>query len=236
MRFLGRILLAWTIAPVRPASRNSCRKALFKTTRAAGFSPNDTLDSPTTVWHLGNCCEIRRVPSIVASALRRSSSIPVEIGSTSGSNRMSSSFNPYLPTARSRMRVAIEIFRSAVRAIAFCLSSSMHPATTAAPYFFAKPTMRANFSSPSSRFTEFSTHRPPASFNPASMTAGLVLSSMSGAGRELTNRCTTSFISRTPSRPTKSTQTSSMCDPSTHLIAPCHGDQTVKIILLKQAS
>ena len=49
MRFCGRILLACTIAPVSPASRSSCRNALFSTTRAAGFRPKLTFESPTTV-------------------------------------------------------------------------------------------------------------------------------------------------------------------------------------------
>ena len=35
----GRILEAWTMAPVRPASRSSWRKAELRTTRAAGLRP-----------------------------------------------------------------------------------------------------------------------------------------------------------------------------------------------------
>ena len=84
------------------------------------------------------------------------------------------------------MRRAIDSLRCRVRAIALTLSSSIVPATTAAPYFFASRQTWASFSSPSSRFIELSTHRPPTSFSPASITSGFVLSSISGAGIALT--------------------------------------------------
>jgi hypothetical protein len=112
------------------------------------------------------------------------------------------------------MRLAMEIFRAAVRAMAFCLSSSMVPATTAAPYFFARAQMWAMRSSPSSRFIELRMQRPPCSFRPASITLGSVLSSMMGALTWPTKRLMTSCISAGPVRPTKSTQTSSTCEPS----------------------
>ena len=213
MRLLGRIFDAWTMADVSPASRSSCRNALFSTTRAAGLSPKLMLLRPTVVWQFGSRREISRVPSIVSSPFRRSSSMPVVIGRTSGSNIRSCSRTPYL-AEMSRIRVAMSTFRSRVRAMAFSLSSSIVPATTAAPYFTASRQMSASFSSPSSKFIEFRMHRPGASFSPASSTAGLVLSSMSGTFTLFTYRRTTSLMSRTPSRPTKSTHTSNTWLPS----------------------
>ena len=179
----GRIFEACAIAPVRPASRSSCRKTLLSTCRGKGLRPKLTLLRPTTVWHSGSSLAIRRVPSIVARAFLRSSSMPVLIGRTSGSNIRSQSRKPCFVTAKSRMRFAIEILRSSVRAIAFSGSSSMHPITTAAPYFFARRQMSANFSSPSSRFVLLSAHRPPASLSATSITPG-GRSSRSSVARE----------------------------------------------------
>ena len=51
---LGRILLAWTMALVRPALRHSWRKAELRIPGAAGLRPKATLERPTVVWQLGN--------------------------------------------------------------------------------------------------------------------------------------------------------------------------------------
>jgi hypothetical protein len=78
----------------------------------------------------GNSFFIRRMPSMVSSAFRRSSSMPVEIGRASGSKKMSPAGSSSSPVACSKARLAILNFPSAVRAIP---SSSMVPITTLAP-------------------------------------------------------------------------------------------------------
>ena len=79
----------------------------FSTTRAAGLRPKLTRSlRPTTVWHSGRCLLIRRVPSMVSSALR-----PVffDAGADGQHERVEKQvaiFQTVLdPTARSRMRV-----------------------------------------------------------------------------------------------------------------------------------
>ncbi len=122
-----------TIALVSPASRSSCRNTLLSTTRAIGLSPKLTLLRPTVVWHSGMAFAIARTPSIVSSPERRSLSMPVEIGSTSGSNIRSAGSSPCTFVARSYARLAIDSLRSAVRAIDASLSSSIDPITSPAP-------------------------------------------------------------------------------------------------------
>ena len=147
---------------------------------------------------------------------------------------MSSSRRPYLSTARSRMRLAIEIFRSAVRAIALSLSSSIVPATTAAPYFFASAQICAELF-----LAVLEVHRvedaPPAGQLQPRFHHGRVgaVEHQRHVERLLTYRCTTSCMSRTPSRPTKSTQTSSMCEPS-RTSSRAIADQAVPVLFLKQ--
>ena len=85
MRFFGRIFDACTIAPVSPASRSSWRNALFKHDAGGGLEAEADVGEAHDGVAKRQFALIRRVPSMVSSALRRSSSMPVEIGSTSGS-------------------------------------------------------------------------------------------------------------------------------------------------------
>ena len=147
MRLSGSILLALTIAASRPASTASCRNTEFSTTRAAGLSPNEMFETPRIVKQPGSSCLMRRTPAIVSSALRRSSSMPVEIGSASESKKMSSAGMPHFCVACSKARFAISNLPSAVRAIP---CSSIVPMTTLAPYFFASSSTLAKRGSPSS--------------------------------------------------------------------------------------
>jgi hypothetical protein len=78
-------------------------------------------------------------------------------------------------------------------------------ATTAAPCSATIGITRAyrEFGpSPSSKFTEFTTHRPPSISSPASMTFGSVESSMIGSVDAVANRPAISRMSAAPSRPT----------------------------------
>ena len=109
---------------------HSCRKTEFKTCRAAGDSPNDTLDTPRVVWTLGWSRVTSRMASMVSMASRRVSSCPVAIGKVKVSMTMSPGSMPQLSTRSVMSRSAIRTFHSAVRA---CPSSSMVSATTAAP-------------------------------------------------------------------------------------------------------
>ena len=70
----GTILAASTIADVRPACVASCRKTELSTDRAAGFSPNDTFETPRVVLMPGYFSTSPRIASIVSIASRRVSS------------------------------------------------------------------------------------------------------------------------------------------------------------------
>ena len=99
-------------------------------------------------------------------------------------------------------RVATRTFHSAVRAWP---SSSMVSATTAAPCSLTSRITLVNRESgpsPSSKFTELTTARPPSISSPASSTAGSVESSTIGRVEAVANRKASSFMSATPSRPT----------------------------------
>ncbi len=81
----------------------------------------------------------------------------------------------------------------------------MVSATTAAPCSWTSRIIRwyrESGPSPSSKFTELITARPPSISRPASMTGGSVESSTSGSVLEVASRLTTCFMSSTPSRPT----------------------------------
>jgi hypothetical protein len=68
------IFAASTIAEVSPADVASCKKTEFKTARAAGFSPNDTFETPSVVCTPGYFVDISRIASMVSIASRRVSS------------------------------------------------------------------------------------------------------------------------------------------------------------------
>ena len=94
------------------------------------------------------------------------------------------------------------IFHAASRA---CPSSSIVSAITEAP---CSTTIGMIFMyrevgpSPSSKFTELITLRPPSCFKPASITAGSVESKTIGKVDAVENRCANSAMSAAPSRPT----------------------------------
>ena len=127
----------------RRAYRSSSSAAVSRTWRAAlrwpsrsGPWPARGTRSPRERWDwawrgsllaLGKARLMRRTPSMVSRALRRSSSMPVLIGSTSGSNSRSSAASPPTVVARSNARRAMATFRCAVRAIDASLSSSIEP-------------------------------------------------------------------------------------------------------------
>ena len=137
MRFFGRIFDACTIAPVSPASRSSCRNALLSTTRAAGFRPKLHVRQADHRVALG---QLFGDPPRAFDRLQRVAAIFFDAGADRQHERIEHHVfiaQAVSSTARSRMRLAMAIFRSAVRAIALSLSSSIVPATTAAPYFFA---------------------------------------------------------------------------------------------------
>ena len=66
MRFIGRILLACTIALVRPACWHSCRKTELSTCRAAGFRPKEMFEMPSVKLIPGKRRAISRIASIVS--------------------------------------------------------------------------------------------------------------------------------------------------------------------------
>ena len=204
----GRMRETCTMAAVNPRVRASCKNTLLSTARAAGFKPNEMFDSPRMMEHRGNRWEISRIPSSVSSPNFRSSAFPVAIVNVKGSQKRSDSSNPHLRVNKSWMRSAISNLRTAVFAMPACGSSSMVNATHAAPYFFKSGQMRFIRSSPSSKLIELTMQRPGACCNPASSTSACVESIINGAFTCRTNRAIVSDISRTPSRPTKSTQTS----------------------------
>ena len=89
IRAIGTILAACTIAESRPASMHSCRKTELSTTRAAGLSPKEMLDSPRVVCTSGKSRFTSRIASIVSMPSRRVSSCPVAIGKVRQSMMMS---------------------------------------------------------------------------------------------------------------------------------------------------
>ena len=72
-----------------PACIASCKKTEFKTIRAAGLKPKEIFDTPNITWTSGIAALMRRIDSIVSAAFRRSSAIPVEIGSANVSKKIS---------------------------------------------------------------------------------------------------------------------------------------------------
>ena len=82
----------WRRPDRRPRTRGGTPE--LRTCRAAGFSPKETLDRPTTVKTPGSSALIRRIPSIVSMPSLRLSSIPVERGRARASNMRSSGRKP----------------------------------------------------------------------------------------------------------------------------------------------
>lgn len=139
---------------------------------------------------------------MVSSASRRDSSWPVPMVKVRVSMMMSPTSTPHCEVRYSISRTAISTFFSAVRAWP---SSSMVSATTPAPCSRTAGISRAIRDpgpSPSSKFTELITARPPSISSPAMITSTSVESSTTGSVEAVANRNASSFMSATPSRPT----------------------------------
>ena len=154
------------------------------------------------VWIPGYLAVISAIAAIVSMASRLVSSCPVAMGKVSASTMMSSTRSPHCSTKVSTRRDAMRTLSLVVRAWP---SSSIVRAMTAAPCSFTNGMIvpkREVSPSPSSKFTEFTTGRPPMSSMPALMTAGSVESITRGSVDAWANRLTSSVTSATPSRPT----------------------------------
>jgi hypothetical protein len=197
-----------------------------------GLEPKLTLDKADDRVAVGSSRVIRRVPSIVLQArLRR---VLLDAGADRQHERVEHDVLVAQSVIVDRQvadRVAIASFRSAVRAMAATLSSSMVPATTAAPYFSASVQMWASFSRrPRGSCCSARTARRPASGRLHDV--GFVLSSMSGAGIALTNAGTTSCMSRHAVAPDEVDAHVQHVRPLAHLVAR-HADQPVPVLLLQ---
>ena len=199
MRLRGRICRAFTIAASSPASTASARNAEFSTRRAAGFSPNDTFETPRIVCVPGSSVFTRRIASSVAIASPRRSSCPPPSGNVSMSNSRSPGSIPYRSTAISWMRCATRSFQSTSRA---CPSSSMTSATAAAPNRLISGSSRVIFRSPSSKLMEFTIPLPPYSFSAVSITGTSVESNTRGSVACVRSSRAKRSTSGAPSRPT----------------------------------
>ncbi len=94
IRDSGRIFDACTMAESSPASTHSWRNTELSTWRAAGLRPNDTFESPRIVDTPGSSVLMERMPSMVSIPSHRLSSMPVDSGNASASNRRSSGASP----------------------------------------------------------------------------------------------------------------------------------------------
>ncbi|MCY1230974.1 hypothetical protein D9M72_434090 [compost metagenome] len=136
----GTILAASMMPLDRPAWTASCRNTEFSTTRAAGFRPKETLETPRVVLMPGYLVVIWRMASMVSMPSRRVSSWPVATGKVRASTMMSSTRMPHSPTRASTRREAMATLPSVVRAWP---CSSMVRAITAVPCSFTSGMMRA---------------------------------------------------------------------------------------------
>ncbi len=209
-RSLGRIFEACRIAAVKPRRTASSRNAEFRTRRAGGRRPKLMLDKPRMMPQFGNSEESSSIARSVSNPSFRSSSTPVAMVNVNGSMRRSCSSSPHVSTNRSRIRLATSSLLPASRAMP---RSSIVSATHAAPYCRSSGQISSNRRSPSSRLSELTTHRPPATCKPASIVAASVESSMSGASAPEAIFAAMADMSTAPSRPTRSTHRSRMCAP-----------------------
>ena len=139
---------------------------------------------------------------MVSMPSRRVSSCPVAIGNVSVSTMMSASGRPQFSV---RSRTSLRAIASLVSAVLACPSSSMVKATTAAPCSLTRGMILWYLEvgpSPSSKFTEFISARPPYASRPAARTFGSVESNTRGSVDAVARRPTNSRMSRAPSRPT----------------------------------
>ena len=202
--------LGLTIARSSPASTQWWRKTELSTARPPGETPKDTFDTPSEVCTPGSSALMRRIPSIVATALGRHSSSPV-VSVKVRASKMSDSRPSPCSWQSSTMRLAISSLRSAVLAMP---TSSMVRAIRAAPWAFASGATTSSLSRPASRFTELTIARPGICSSAAWMTSGSVESIWIGAGWVSEMRLTSSRICSSSSwRSVSATQTSSTCAP-----------------------
>ena len=133
-----------TIARSSPASTPWCRKTEFRTARAPGETPNETLETPSEVLTPGSSSLTRRMPSIVSTADGRHSSSPVVSVKVSTSKTSSSRSSP-CTSQSSAIRRATSTLRSAVLAMP---TSSMVSAMSAAPCSTASGATTLSLSGP----------------------------------------------------------------------------------------
>ena len=203
--------LGLTIARSSPASTQWCRKTEFRTARARGETPKETLETPSDVLTPGSSALMRRMPSIVSIADGFHSSSPVVSVKVRASKISASGSRPCSSHASSLMRWAISTLRSAVLAIP---TSSMVSAISAAPWDTASGTTRSALSRPASRLMELTIARPGICSSARSITSGSVESIWIGAGWVSEMRLTTSPIWSSSSwRSVSATQTSSTWAP-----------------------
>ena len=207
----GVMWFGLTIARSRPASTQWWRNTELSTARPTGDTPKLTFDTPSEVFTPGISALMRRMPSIVSTALGRHSSSPVVSVKVSASKISSSGSSPCSSQAMSRMRCAISTLRSAVLAIP---TSSMVSAISAAPWALASGITRSALSRPASRLIELTIPRPGICSSAASITSGSVESTWIGAGWLSVTRLTTCRICSSSSwRSVSATQRSSTCAP-----------------------
>ncbi len=216
----GVMWFGLTIARSSPASTQWCRKTELRTARAGCETPKETFETPSEVWTPGISALMRRMPSIVATALGRHSSSPVVSVKVRQSKISASGSRPCSSQAISLMRCAISTLRSAVLAMP---TSSIVSAISAAPWASASGATVSSLSRPASRLTELTIARPGICSSAASMTSGSVESIWMGEGCVRAMRLTTWRIwSASSWRSVSATQTSSTwAPPSTWSSATC---------------
>ena len=121
--------------------------------------------------------------------------------------------SPYFSVRSAWARPATLSLRSRVTAMPCCLSSSMHPTTTAPPYARRSGTTRSKRSSPSSRLIELTMALPWHIRSARSMTAASVESIISGTFTLRVRRSRNRSVSAISSRSGLARQTSSTCPP-----------------------
>ena len=168
-----------TIARSRPASTQWWRNTLLSTLRAGRPTPNETFETPSEVFTPGISALIRRIPSIVSTALGRHSSSPVVSVNVRQSKIRTSGSRPCSSQHSWVIRCATSSLRSAVLAIP---TSSIVSAISPAPCALASGTTLSSFARPASRLTELTIARPGICWSAVSITSGSVESIWIGAG------------------------------------------------------
>ena len=203
--------LGLTIARSSPASTQWCRNTLLSTLRAGRPTPNDTLQTPSEVFTPGISFLIRRIPSIVSTALGRHSSSPVVSVNVRQSKISTSGSRPCSSQHSCVSRWATSSLRSRVLAIP---TSSIVSAITPAPCALASGTTLSSLARPASRLIELTIARPGICWSAVSITSGSVESIWIGAGWVSEIRLTTWRICSASSwRSVSATHTSSTWAP-----------------------